>query len=115
MKHETYLAWIDDFIFDRIEYIEDLEEFIKHSRECEKCFDELKFQYSLRRSLGDIQFNLNTDNDTIDPDWELQEIFKYYDDYIEKINRQNKFKNYLFLTASLLITIIIIYLIVNRI
>ena len=112
MKHEDYLAWIDDFIFDRIEYIDDLKEFIEHSRNCPKCFEELKFQYSIRRSLGDVQFKLGSDDDIIDPDMELKTIFSYYDKYIENNDKKKRvittILSIISLGVLLLITLIII-------
>ena len=45
---------INDFIFDKIDYSDDLKEFLEHAKTCKSCNEELSLYYTIHRGLGDI-------------------------------------------------------------
>ena len=74
---------INDFIFDKIEYSEDLEEFLEHAKNCENCNEELSLYYTIHRGLGDVSAPDDSEEDA-DPDKELENILGFYDEVFEK-------------------------------
>ena len=54
MNCEVFQEKINDFIFDRIEYSEDLEDFLSHAKECKDCMEELQLYYTIHRGLEDV-------------------------------------------------------------
>lgn len=83
MECKKFQERINDFIFDRIEYSEDLEEFLEHAKSCQSCKEELEFYYSIFRGLEDVP--APDDSDEIrDSSSELQSIMDFYDEYFQK-------------------------------
>ena len=89
MDCELFQKKIRDFIFDKIEYSEDLEEFLLHAKDCKDCREELNLYYTIHRGLGDIEPPVETDN-PMTAEEELKYIFEYYIEYFEKEKRMNK-------------------------
>lgn len=83
MDCKTFQESIDDFIFDKIEYSDDLEEFLKHAKKCRNCSEELSLYYTIHRGLGDAT-TPNVSGEIISFDEELENIFNFYDEYFEK-------------------------------
>lgn len=83
MNCELFQKQIRDFIFDKIEYSEDLEEFLLHSKECEECREELELYYTIHRGLEEVQSPVETDEPMTAKE-ELEYIFQYYSDYFKK-------------------------------
>ncbi len=83
MDCKTFQERINDFIFDRIEYSEDLEEFLEHAKNCESCNEELSLYYTIHRGLGDAP-NPNESDELMEPEKELENIFSFYDEYFNK-------------------------------
>ncbi len=73
---------ISDFIYDRIENSKTLEEFLEHGKTCEACKEELHLYYTIHRGLGDVMSP--GENDDGDLERELNDIFKFYDEYFAK-------------------------------
>ena len=55
MECKDFQKLINDFIFDKIEYSEDLKEFLNHAKTCKNCGEELELYYTIRRGLGDVK------------------------------------------------------------
>lgn len=83
MNCELFQKQIRDFIFDKIEYSEDLEEFLRHSKECGECREELELYYTIHRGLEEVQSPVETDEPMTAKE-ELEYIFQYYSDYFKK-------------------------------
>lgn len=90
MNCESFQERIRDFIFDKIEYSEDLEEFLLHAQECADCREELELYYTIHRGLGDVEPPVETDTPMTAED-ELKYIFEYYIDYFKKEKRMSRF------------------------
>ena len=89
MDCELFQRKIRDFIFDQMEYSEDLEEFLQHAKECKECQDELELYYTIHRGLEDVEAPVETDVPMTAKE-ELKYIFDYYFEYFEKEKRMNK-------------------------
>lgn len=89
MDCELFQKKIRDFIFDKIEYSEELEEFLLHAKECDNCWEELELYYTIHRGLEDIEPPVETDTPMTSED-ELKYIFEYYIEYFEKEKHLNK-------------------------
>ena len=76
-----------DFIFDKIEYTDELEEFIEHARTCKKCREDLELYYLINRGLGDVPAPDNSGED-VGYDQELEDIFSFYDEWFTKQKKQ---------------------------
>ncbi|MFQ9515386.1 MAG: hypothetical protein ACLRZ9_06120 [Eubacterium sp.] len=83
MNCKKFQELINDFIFDKIEYSEDLEEFLDHAKNCQACSEELSLYYTIHRGLGDAPAPSDSEEVT-DVDKELENIFSFYDEYFEK-------------------------------
>ncbi|MCI8955817.1 MAG: hypothetical protein HFG29_02360 [Eubacterium sp.] len=86
MKCEVFQKNIRDFIFDKIEYSEDLEEFLSHAKECDECREELELYYKIHRGLGDIEPPVESD-EPMSAEEELKYIIEYYNEYFKKEKR----------------------------
>ena len=95
MDCRTFQSLINDFLFDQIEYSDDLEDFLSHAKECTKCDEELTLYYSLRRSMGDISAP-DDSKDSIDLNDELNRIKDFYGDVFEKQRARKKAKRALY-------------------
>ena len=83
MDCKKFQELINDFIFDKIEYSDELEEFLKHSKTCKECKEELELYYSIFRGMDDV--SAPDDSDEIrDAGSELEIIIDFYDDYFSK-------------------------------
>lgn len=82
MNCTKFLESMDDFIFDKIEYSEDLEDFLNHLKSCKSCKEELELYYIIRRGLGDIESP--SDDDDGDVLNELNSIVSFYEEIFEK-------------------------------
>lgn len=83
MDCKKFQGLINDFIFDKIEYSDDLEEFLEHSKTCKSCKEEMEFYYSIFRGLEDVP--APDDSDEIrDSNSELEVIISFYDEYFQK-------------------------------
>ena len=91
MECKDFQKLINDFIFDKIEYSEDLKEFLNHAKTCKNCGEELELYYTIRRGLGDVKAPDGSE-ESVDATQELENIINFYDEYFEK---QRKRKNLL--------------------
>lgn len=105
---------IDNFIFDKIEYSDDLEEFIEHAKKCKKCSEELELYYTIRRGLGDLKAPDGSD-DGVDSSKELESIMNFYNDFFMKQEKKKKSIILSIMIFLLLILFIIICLYLNTI
>ena len=87
MECREFQNLIHDFIFDKIEYTDELEEFIEHARTCKKCREDLELYYLINRGLGDVPAPDNSGEDVGD-DQELEDIFSFYDEWFTKQKKQ---------------------------
>ena len=83
MDCKKFQELINDFIFDKIEYSEDLEEFLDHAKNCESCSEDLELYYTIHRGLGDAP-PPDDSGEIMDAGTELENIFSFYDEYFEK-------------------------------
>lgn len=83
MDCRKFQELINDFIFDKIEYSEDLEEFLEHAKTCENCSEELSLYYTIHRGLGDVSAP-DDNSENVDLDKELESIMNFYDEYFNK-------------------------------
>lgn len=105
MNCELFQKRIRDFIWDKIEYSEDLEEFLLHAKQCDECREELELYYTIYRGLEDVQPPIETDKPMTARE-ELEYIFKYYSEYFDKENRMNKIgKIFVIVLAGVLIAL----------
>ena len=88
MNCEVFQEKINDFIFDRIEYSEDLEDFLSHAKECKDCMEELQLYYTIHRGLEDVPAPFEGE-ETKKAEEELQDLIEYYDEYLQ---RQKSYK-----------------------
>ena len=99
MECRKFQELIHDFIFDKIEYSDDLENFIEHARTCQNCKEELELYYMLHRGLGDIDAPYD-DDEIMDNETELEHIFGFYDEIFfkqKKMKRAGKISVVVFL------------------
>lgn len=89
MNCEVFQKKIREFIFDKIEYSEDLEEFLSHAQDCKECREELELYYTIHRGLGDIEPPVESEVPMSAED-ELKYIIEYYNEYFEKEKRLAK-------------------------
>ena len=108
MDCELFQKKIRDFIFDKIEYSEDLEEFLSHAKECNACKEELELYYTIHRGLGDISPPLETD-EPMNITEELKYIYEYYNEYFEKQKRLNKIGRIIVVVLAFILVGIAVY------
>lgn len=113
MDCETFQKEIVNFIFDKIEYSEDLEMFLKHAKECKECREELELYYSIHRGLEDV--SAPTDDEFENTNKELEFIFNYYNDYFKKQRRMNIFAKISIGVFILVIIGLIVYVAITMI
>lgn len=110
MDCKKFQELINDFIFDKIEYSDEMEEFLEHSKICKECKEELELYYSIFRGLEDVASP--DDSDEIrDPNSELNIIIGFYDDYFMKrkiMRKAGKISGVAFV-AMILCTIVYIF------
>ncbi len=107
MNCKEFQESINDFIFDKIEYANDVETFVKHYRECKDCNHDLKLYYLVRRGLEDVECPL-IDEKPKDSDEELDLIMSYYEEFFEK----QKLNKKLFVSIGVIFGVIAITAIV---
>ena len=79
MECKDFQKLINDFIFDKIEYSEDLKEFLNHAKTCKNCGEELELYYTIRRGLGDVKAPDGSE-ESVDATQELENIINFYDE-----------------------------------
>lgn len=102
---------INDFIFDRIEYSDDLQEFLEHAKECSSCNEELSLYYTIHRGLGDVPAPEESEEGA-DTEQELENIKSFYEEYFAKqkiMKKAGKISIIVFL-SMIICTILFIYL-----
>ena len=77
MECREFQNLIHDFIFDKIEYTDELEE----------CIEDLELYYLINRGLGDVPAPDNSGED-VGYDQELEDIFSFYDEWFTKQKKQ---------------------------
>ncbi len=88
MECKDFQKLINDFIFDKIEYSEDLKEFLNHAKTCKNCGEELELYYN---------------------------IINFYDEYFEKQRKRKKAAIISVIIAMLMIIFVIVCLYLNTI
>lgn len=106
-----FQSLINDFIYDKIQYSEDLEEFLNHAKECKTCNEELALYYTIQRGLGDVKSPEGKEEVT-DIKQELDNIFDFYNEYFYKqkfMKKAGKISIVVF-AVMIICTVIFIYL-----
>lgn len=109
MNCELFQTKIRDFVFDKIEYSEDLEEFLLHAKECDNCMEELELYYTIHRGLEDIEPPVETDM-TMTVEEELDYIFEYYFDYFRKEKHLYKIIKIVIIAFIVIVPLVLFYL-----
>lgn len=109
MECREFQNLIHDFIFDKIEYTDELEEFIEHARTCPKCREDLDLYYLIDRGLGDVSAPDSSEEDT-DYNQELEDIFSFYDECFLKQKKQKRGRKISFFICTVIFICIIGYL-----
>lgn len=110
MNCELFQTRIRDFVFDKIEYSEDLEEFLIHAKECKDCMEELELYYTIHRGLEDVKPPIDT-NEPMTIEEELDYIFDYYFEYFKKEKRLYKISKISIITLIIFAILVILYFI----
>lgn len=105
MNCREFQESINDFIFDKIEYADDVEAFVKHFKECKSCNEDLRLYYMVRRGLDDVESPL-IDEKPKDVNEELDLIMSYYDDHFRKGKIRRKIFNFSIIFFAVLVVII---------
>lgn len=105
MNCREFQESINDFIFDKIEYADDVEAFVKHFKECKSCNEDLRLYYMVRRGLEDVECPL-IHEEPKDVNEELDLIMSYYDDHFYKQKLKKKILIILGITISMTLIII---------
>ena len=84
MTCEKFQKLINDFVFDKLDDSELLEEFVEHAKECKECKEDLELYYSVRRGFGDTECPIETD-EMLEPNIELEYVLEFYEKHF-KIN-----------------------------
>ena len=106
MNCEVFQEKINDFIFDRIEYSEDLEDFLSHAKECKDCMEELQLYYTIHRGLEDVPAPFEGEE-------ELQDLIEYYDEYLQRQKSYKKAARISIIAILAIVLSIISYVIVK--
>lgn len=110
MECKQFQELINDFIFDKIEYSDELEEFLAHYKTCNSCKEELELYYSIFRGMEDVP--APDDSDEIrDSNSELNVIINFYDEYYAKrkiMRKAGKISGLIF-AAMILCTIVYVF------
>ena len=114
MECKDFQKLINDFIFDKIEYSEDLKEFLNQAKTCKNCGEELELYYTIRRGLGDVKAPDGSE-ESVDATQELENIINFYDEYFEKQRKRKKAAIISVIIAMLMIIFVIVCLYLNTI
>lgn len=109
MECSTFQSLINDFLFDKIEYSDDLEEFLDHAEDCKKCNEELLFYYSIRRNLGDISAP-DESMEILDMDKELSNIKEFYRDIFSKRRAKKKARKSILIIIVVMASIVLAFI-----
>lgn len=109
MNCELFQARIRDFVFDKIEYSEDLEEFLLHAKECNHCMEELELYYTIHRGLEDVESPVET-NKPMTVEEELNYIFEYYFDYFKKEKHLYNIIKIVIIALIIIVPLVLFYL-----
>ena len=114
MECKDFQKLINDFIFDKIEYSEDLKEFLNHAKTCKNCGEELELYYTIRRGLGDVKALMEVRKVLmLHRNW--KNIINFYDEYFEKQRKRKKAAIISVIIAMLMIIFVIVCLYLNTI
>lgn len=88
MECKEFQKKINDFIFDKMNDSSEIEDFLKHYKNCADCKDELRLYYVVRRGLGDVESPM--EEEVCDAKEELDTLISYYEDLfrMQKIRRR---------------------------
>ena len=109
MDCKRFQELINDFIYDRIEYSQDLEEFLGHAKNCNSCNEELSLYYTIHRGLGDVQSPTGIE-EVQDCNQELKDIMSFYEEYFYKQRFMKKAGKISIITFSVMVICTIIYI-----
>lgn len=110
MDCKKFQELINDFIFDKIEYSDELEAFLEHSKTCKECKEELELYYSIFRGMDDVPSPDDAD-EIRNPNSELDIIIGFYDYYFSKrkiMRKAGKISGAVFI-AMILCTIVYVF------
>ena len=85
MTCEKFQKLINDFVFDKLDDSEFLEEFVEHAKQCKECKEDLELYYSVRRGFGDTECPIETD-EMLEPNIELEYVLEFYEKHFKKIH-----------------------------
>lgn len=83
MECQEFQKLINDFIFDKIEYTDEIQEFIEHARNCKQCREDLDLYYSIHRGFGDVGAPAKSEK-YASYEQEMEDIFSFYDEWFSK-------------------------------
>ena len=89
MECKKFLELIHDFILDKIEYSDELENFIEHAKTCASCKEELELYYMLHRGMGDVEAPYES-GEIPDTKAELENIFGFYEEIFYKQKKMKR-------------------------
>lgn len=89
MECKDFQKLINDFIFDKIEYSEDLKEFLNHAKTCKNCGEELELYYTIRRGLGDVKAPDGSE-ESVDATQELENIINFMMNILKNKEKERK-------------------------
>lgn len=110
MDCKKFQELINDFIFDKIEYSDELEEFLNHYKTCKECKEELELYYSIFRGMDEVS-SPDYSDEIRDSNSELETIISFYDDYFSKrkmMRKAGKISGVVFI-AMVLCTIVFVF------
>ena len=85
MTCDEFQKLINDFVFDKLDDSELLEEFVSHAKQCKECKEDLELYYSVRRGFGDTECPIETD-EILEPIVELEYVLEFYEKHFKKTN-----------------------------
>ena len=88
MECKDFQKLINDFIFDKIEYSEDLKEFLNHAKTCKNYGENLELYYTIRR--GPACQGPDGNEESIDATQELENIINFMMNILKKTKRKEK-------------------------
>ena len=113
MECNEYKTLINSFLDDKIESERLLEQFVKHSRECRDCREELEVFCAVRIAINDddrIDKKLNSDDEYgYDFDKRVNDLLKFHEDELRKHKYIKKIINYIFISNNSNLKIYIIF------
>ena len=108
MVCKDFQKLIHDFIYDRIDYSDELEEFINHANECSECMEELELYYSIHRGFDDVESPVKVD-EILEPGVELRYVMEFYEKYFRRQNLLYNIGKAVLICFTAVIFVVIIY------